>query len=157
MYRTAVSTRAAALAAVLFALAACQSGPSSPTGTGASAASSPTLISSKFFVKADFDRQLAQRQTAPEGPADQPWLQALQPTWVDTTQFKKAPPWKVCFSNADFTNPWRLTGHSTMRAELKLHPEITTFTVLQAGGKDDKQISDLDGLDDGKGDAIIVS
>ncbi|TML31918.1 MAG: substrate-binding domain-containing protein [Actinobacteria bacterium] len=158
MYRTAVSIRgAAALAAVLLTLAACQSGSSSPTGAGASAPSSPTLISSKFFVKADFDRQLAQRQVTPEGPADQPWLQALQPTWVDTTHFKKAPPWKVCFSNADFTNPWRLTGYSTMRAELKLHPEITTFTVLQAGGKDDKQISDLAGLDAGKCDAIIVS
>ena len=85
------------------------------------------------------------------------WLQALQPTWVDTTQFKKAPPWKVCFSNADFTNPWRLTGYADARAEVKLHPEIGTFTVLQADGKDSKQISDLAGLDSGKCDVIIIS
>src|SRR2546428_28323 len=61
------------------------------------------------------------------------------------------------FATADFTNPWRLTGYTTMRAEVKLHPEIGTFTVLQAGGKDAQQIADLDGLTPARCDAVIIS
>jgi ribose transport system substrate-binding protein len=150
MYRLA-----ATLVATVLALTACHSGTRTPAGSDS--ASSPALVTSKFFVKADFDRQIAEQAMKPDGPPNEPWLQAIQPSWRDTSQYKKAPPWKVCFSNADFTNPWRLTGYSTMRAELKLHPEISTFTVLQADGKDDKQISDLSGLDSSKCDAIIVS
>jgi ribose transport system substrate-binding protein len=156
MYRTTAAPRRAILAAVgVLALASCHSGSDHPAaGTSSSPARLPT---STFFVKADFDRQLAQLKVAPEGPADKPWLQTIEPDWQDTSRYRKPPPWKICFSNADFSNPWRITGYATMRAELKLHPEITTFTVLQAGGKDDKQITDLAGLDSGKCDAIVIS
>ena len=33
----------------------------------------------EFFVQADYDRQLALRDVEPEGPADKPWEQALEP------------------------------------------------------------------------------
>ncbi len=158
MYRFAARARAAGtLAAALLVLAACQSGTHRGTAVAATAVPSDATPVSKYFVEADFDRQMKQVQEKPEGPSDQPWLQTIDPHWQDTSRYKKAAPWKVCFSNADFTNPWRLTGYATMRAELKLHPEITTFTVLQAGGKDDKQISDLASLDATRCDAIIIS
>lgn len=156
MSRTAARIRrAVALASAVFVLAACSSG--SPTASAGGATASASSGPNKFFVKADFDRQLAELTMTPVGPADQPWLQAIDPQWVDTTKFKKAGPWKFCFSNADFTNPWRLTGYADARAEVKLHPEIGTFTVLQADGKDSKQISDLGGLDASQCDVIIIS
>jgi ribose transport system substrate-binding protein len=158
MSRTATRIwRAAALASAVFVLAACSSSGQTASAGGTSAAAPASSDANKFFVKADFDRQLAELNKTPVGPADQPWLQAIDPVWQDTAKFKKAGPWKFCFSNADFTNPWRLTGYADARAEVKLHPEIGTFTVLQADGKDSKQISDLGGLDSSQCDVIIIS
>src|SRR4051812_27857178 len=117
--RLAVRTRqATALVAAALVLAACGGGGHSEAQRP-TAAASPSVGSSKFFVKADFDRQLAQEKATPEGPADKPWLQAIDPAWQDTSKFAKPGPWKFCLSNADFTNPWRLTGYTTMRAEVK--------------------------------------
>ncbi len=39
---------------------------------------------SEFFVQEDFERQLAQREAAPEGPEDKPWEQAIEPEMADT-------------------------------------------------------------------------
>ncbi|MFE4850570.1 substrate-binding domain-containing protein, partial [Streptomyces sp. NPDC056689] len=64
----------------------------------------------------------------------------------------------LCFSNAGVFNPWRQVGLKNMKAEVKLHKEITGFTVLDAQGKDDKQISDIQELAGNKScDALIVS
>jgi ribose transport system substrate-binding protein len=115
---------------------------------------------SEFFVQADYDRQLAQRSIEPEGPADKPWEQAIEPEMVDTAKFKsdKASGWNVCFSNAANDNPWRQTGFKTMQEEVKLHEEIGKFTVVDAEAKDDKQISDIESMVSGKKcDALIVS
>ncbi len=98
---------------------------------------------SQFFVQADYDEQLAQREIAPEGPADQPWIQAIAPEYVDTAQYTKPAPWKVCFSNAGVNNPWRVVGWTTMQEEVKLHPEITDFVAIDAEGRDEKQITDI--------------
>ena len=76
---------------------------------------------------------------------------------ADTAKYKKAGPYHLCFSNAGVGNPWRQVGFKNMQAEVKLHPEIKTFTVADAESKDDKQISDITDLL-GKGcDALIVS
>jgi len=121
-----------------------------------STAASGTGQQSRFFNNADFERQLAQRKVAPDGPADQPWLQAIQPTYTDTTKYKKAGPWNVCFSNAAVDNPWRVVGWTTMQAEAALHGDIT-LNAVDAGGKDDKQAADLADLTTKKCDAIVVS
>lgn len=121
-----------------------------PSGAG-------TGETSKFFVQADHDNELALRTKSATGPADKPWEQALEPTNVDTAKYKKAGPYHLCFSNAGVGNPWRQVGFKNMQAEVKLHPEIKTFTVADAESKDDKQISDMTDLL-GKGcDALIVS
>ena len=74
---------------------------------------SKTGEQSEFFVQADYDKQLAQRSATPEGPADKPWEQMIEPgEMVDTAEFKsdKAEGWNVCFSNAANDNPWRQNG-----------------------------------------------
>ncbi|WP_336213287.1 substrate-binding domain-containing protein [Nonomuraea sp. LPB2021202275-12-8] len=112
---------------------------------------------SKFFVQADHDAQLAMRTTTPQGPADKPWEQAIDPQMVSTEKYKKSGNYHLCFSNAAINNPWRQVGWKTMQAEVAQHKEITKFTALDAEGKDDKQISDIAELQ-GKGcDALIVS
>ena len=114
---------------------------------------------SEFFVQADYDRQLAQRDIEPEGPADKPWEQMLEPEMVDTSKFKakKSSGWNLCFSNAAVDNPWRQVGWKTMQAEVKLHDEIANFKAVDAEAKDDKQISDIEELSGGNCDALIVS
>jgi ribose transport system substrate-binding protein len=158
-----MSRRATALAAMLavvtLASAACTS--TKPPGTGGpgGADTSPAAIpDSKFFVRADFDRQMAQRRIAPQGDPTTPWLQMIQPSMVDTSRYAKpGRKWHVCVSNAGLGNPWRVTGLTTMKAEARLHPEIGEFTVLDAESKDDKQIADLADLQARKCDAIVVT
>jgi ribose transport system substrate-binding protein len=114
---------------------------------------------SEFFVQADYEKQLGQRDIEPEGPADKPWEQMLEPEMVDTSAFKakKAGGWNVCFSNAAVDNPWRQVGWTTMQQEVKLHKEIANFKAVDAEAKDDKQISDIEELSGGNCDALIVS
>jgi len=142
------------------AATACNTSPS-PIVAGPPSAEPSAVPSStgqsKYFVQADFDRQMAQRRIAPQGNAATPWLQMIQPTMVDTTKYAKPGKWHVCFSNASVTNPWRVTGLTTIKAEAKLHPEISELTVLDAQGTDDKQIADLASLQTKKCDALIVS
>src|SRR2546421_978764 len=144
---------------VLLAAAACSSTkkPDSTASSGGAAPSS-TAGQTKFFNQADFDRQMAQRNVTPQGDPATPWLQMIQPSMVDTSKYAKpGKKWHLCFSNAALDNPWRVTGLTTMKAEVKLHPEIGDFTVVDAGGKDDKQISDLADLQTKGCDALIVS
>ncbi len=133
-------------------------GTAAPTATAAAAASCEGATPNAFFDKATCEKQLAQRSVTPTGPADQPWIQAIDPTMVDTTKYKKAGPYKICFTNAGVNNPWRVVGYNTMQHEVKLHPEITNFVHVDAGGDDNKQISDLnDMVKSGNCSAIIVA
>jgi ribose transport system substrate-binding protein len=158
MSRRATALTAAVAAMVTLAGTACSSNNAAsvdqPTDVRTSAAAIPQ---SKFFNQADFDRQMAQRRIAPNGDPNTPWLQMIQPTMVDTTKYAKRGKWHICFSNAALDNPWRVTGLTTMKAEAKLHPEIGEFTIVDAGGKDEKQIADLADLQTKGCNAIIVS
>jgi ribose transport system substrate-binding protein len=115
---------------------------------------------SEFFDQEEMDLQLAQRSATPEGPADKPWEQMIEPEMKDTSDFKsdKSSGWNVCFSNAASDNPWRQNGFKTMKAEADNTKEIAKFTVVDAEAKDDKQISDIEAfISGGKCDALIVS
>ncbi len=113
---------------------------------------------SEFFDAKELAFQRAAMTTTPEGPADQPWLQAINPNYIDTTQYATEAPWTICFSNAGVNNAWRVVGWTTMQAEVDLHPEIANFIHVDAEGSDDKQISDINGLlASGNCDALIVS
>jgi ribose transport system substrate-binding protein len=136
-------------------------GSETPVATETPAAESKTGEQSEFFVQADYDKQLAQRSATPEGPADKPWEQMIEPgEMVDTSEFKsdKADGWNVCFSNAANDNPWRQNGGITMKAEADNTKEIAKFTVVDAEAKDDKQISDIESMTSGgKCDIIIIA
>ena len=139
------------MVAVLCAIAA---------GSGLTTAQTPgagTGEQSEFFVQADYERQLAQRDVEPEGPEGEPWVQAIEPEMVDTSEFATDAPWHVCFSNAGVNNPWRVVGWTTMQAEVDLHPEIEEFTAVDAEGNDAKQISDITDLLSQDCDILIVS
>ncbi|XVS67574.1 substrate-binding domain-containing protein [Actinosynnema sp. CA-299493] len=143
----------------LLALAGCSSDLPADTGTpGTTGASEDAGAKSEFFDQAEYERQLAFRSATAEGPADKPWEQMLDPELVDTTTFAKpGGDYHLCFSNAAVNNPWRQVGFTTMKEEVKLHPEITKFTVLDAEGKDDKQISDIQSFASQGCSALIVS
>jgi ribose transport system substrate-binding protein len=151
----------AAVAATTLATAGCAS--DTPTnqpaaGGQSAAAGAGTGTQSKFFVQADYDREMALRTATPAGPSDKPWEQALEPKTAETAKYKKKGPYHLCFSNAGVGNPWRQVGFKNMQAEVTLHKDkIKQFSVADAESKDDKQISDINDLL-GKGcDALIVS
>ncbi|MBT2396743.1 ABC transporter substrate-binding protein [Streptomyces sp. ISL-100] len=155
--RALVPAAAALLSAALITSCSSDAPPGAPTGP-----SSPTAETgehSKFFQQAEYDRQLSLSSRKPQGPADKPWEQMLSPKMADTTTHKKegGDGIHLCFSNAGVFNPWRQVGMKNMKAEAGLHKEITKFTVLDAQGKDDKQISDIQELTGRGCDALIVS
>jgi ribose transport system substrate-binding protein len=118
--------------------------------------------SSEWFVRADYERQLAQRDITPEGPDDQPWLQAIEPDMVDTSEFAlEGGGHTLCFSNASVSNPWRVTGWITMQQQVGVYEdsgEIGEFRVSDAADDDNQQISDIQAfIDAGDCDAIIIS
>ena len=156
------------LAVAALVLGACGGGGASGTPSqGESASSSASAAASvscegatpnAFFDKATCEKQLAERSVTPTGSADEPWIQSIDPQMVDTAKYKKDGPYKICFSNAGVNNPWRVVGYNTMQHEVKLHPEIATFVHVDAGGDDNKQISDLaDMVKTGNCSAIIVA
>lgn len=117
----------------------------------------------EWFDQEEFDHQLAQRDITPEGPEDEPWLQAIDPEWVDTSEWEFDTPEDatLCFSNASVSNPWRVTGFITMEQQVEaLQDEglIGDFEVSDANDDDNQQISDIQSfVDSGSCDAIIVS
>src|ERR671914_3096796 len=153
-----------ALLACALVIGACGTDESEEPGGGAQPApeeetESNTGEQSEFFVQEDFERQLEQREGEPEGPADKPWEQAIEPEMVDTSDLAADSEgnWNVCFSNAAVDNPWRQVGWTTMQEEVKLHPEIGNFRAVDAEASDDKQISDIESLAGGNCDVLIVS
>ena len=113
---------------------------------------------SEFFVREDFEEQLRQREIEPEGPADQPWIQAIEPEYRETAEYQKEGPHKLCFSNAGVNNPWRVVGWTTMQAEVDLHQDqIAEIVHVDAEGSDEKQIADIEDLLGQDCDLLIVS
>jgi ribose transport system substrate-binding protein len=114
----------------------------------------------EWFVRADYDKQLAQRDMTPEGAEDEPWLQAIEPELVDTAKYKQDGK-TLCFSNASVSNPWRVTGWITMQQQvnvLKQSGDIGEFRVSDAADDDNQQISDIQAfVDAGDCNAIIIS
>jgi ribose transport system substrate-binding protein len=124
---------------------------------GVQVAAQEATSDSPFFDQEDFDTQLAQRDMEAEGPDDQPWTQAIDPDYVDTSEFASESGWHVCFSNAAVDNPWRATGWTTMQTEVELQEGIETFTALDAEADDNQQISDIQDLLNQDCDVLIVS
>ena len=153
-------------AVVALVLAACSPAPGDSGDPSSSGGGEPTAAScdgaeeGDFFDQEECEKQLAQRSIEPEGPAEEPWIQALEPEFIDTSDFAIDGAAKVCFSNAGVNNPWRVVGFNTMEHEVEIQTEageISEFVHLDAGGDDNQQISDIEDLLSQDCDALIVS
>lgn len=126
--------------------------------TGAGLGMEAAAVAEQFFSQEDLDNSIRLMSVTPEGPEGQPWLQYLEPNFIDTSEFAKEGPYTFCFSNAGVNNPWRVVGYNTMEHEVALHPEITQWIHVDAEGSDEKQISDIQDLvAGGDCDVLIVS
>lgn len=161
MRRSRTLLAAAAVAGLL--LAGCTTDDPEDAGqTGAPEEGAQERPDDEWFVRADYERQLAQRDVTPEGPADQPWLQAIEPDMVDTTEFASdGGDHTLCFSNASVSNPWRVTGWITMQQQVEVYQDsgdIGEFRVSDAADDDNQQIADIQAfVDAGDCDALIIS
>jgi ribose transport system substrate-binding protein len=159
MRRTRVLVAGLAAAALTLTACATDTPTDRPPGGGGETEQEQSS-DGEWFVQAEYDKQLAQRDEEPQGPADQPWLQMIQPEMVDTAEFKQDGK-TLCFSNASVSNPWRVTGFITMQQQvevLKQAGEIGDFRVSDAGDDDNQQISDIQAfVDAGDCNAIIIS
>lgn len=115
----------------------------------------------EWFDQALFDKQYAERQIEPEGPADQPHLQMIEPSFIDTAEFAVEGAQKLCFANASISNPWRQTGWITMNEQLKVLQEsgvISEMETRDAKDSDDTQIADIDYfISEGECDGFLIS
>jgi ribose transport system substrate-binding protein len=120
---------------------------------------STAAYAQEFNDPAEFKKQRELLSTKAEGPEGKPWEQHLGGAMIDTAKFKKDGPHTICFSNAGVFNPWRVVGLNNMKGEAALQKDrIQELVILDAEGKDDKQISDIQSLlDGGKCDVLIVS
>ena len=119
-------------------------------------------VAPQYFVQEEYEKSLAFMDADPINPEDPIYLQYLEENPVDTTEYKKDPPYNVCFSNAGVNNPWRVVGYVTMREQVEqLRDEglVKNFIHVDAQGKDEKQIADIEDLiaTEGKCDVLIVS
>jgi len=74
---------------------------------------------------------------------------------VDTTGFKKAPPYKVGVSAGYLSNSWVVFCLQHIRYEASRHPEITDILVTDAAFNPAKQVADIEDLIS-KGVSVIL-
>ena len=152
---TVASAMVGALA--LITLAGCTTDPNVAAPTDDAA----TEEAVEWFDQELYDKQFAERDVVPEGPADQPWLQYINAEFVDTAQYASTGAKKACFANASISNPWRQTGWITMNQQLQVLQEagaISEMETRDAQDSDDTQIADIDYfIDEGNCDVFIIS
>ena len=150
------------IALVIFSIASMLVACGAPAATAPEAdkpAAEPNAVpTAQFFNEAVWKTQVEQMDLAAVNPDAKDYEQMIPPVdMVDTSEFKKDGPWHFCFSNASVANTWRVTGYAAMEEEVKLHPEIGTFDVVDAQEKAEKQISDIEDLLTKDCDILIVS
>ena len=65
---------------------------------------------------------------------------------IDTTKFKKNPPYRVGLAAGYLSNSWILFAAQYVRYEASLHPEIKELLVTDAGFNPAKQAADIEDL-----------
>lgn len=76
---------------------------------------------------------------------------------VDTSRYKKAPPYVIAFSNQSVVNTWRVQLVEEAKHEASLHPEIKQFIVTDAQNSAAKQIADIEDLLAQGVDALLIA
>jgi len=76
----------------------------------------------------------------------------------DTSQYKKAGPYTIGFSNAGLGDSWRVVAlHSMMKAAAENKDKIAKLMITDAGHDDSKQVADIQDLVSRGVDLLIVS
>lgn len=126
-------------------------------------------VAPQFFNDTDYQKSIEYMTKKALNPNDPIYLQYLEDTSTDISKYpqyaefaKKQPPYNICFSNAGVNNPWRVVGYIDIREqveELRAQGLVKNFYHLDAQGKDEKQIADIQDLINtpGKCDALIVA
>src|SRR5262245_45939388 len=65
---------------------------------------------------------------------------------IDTSKYKKDPPYKVGLSAGYLSNSWILFCSQLLRHEASLHPEISDVLVTDAAFNPAKQVADIEDL-----------
>src|SRR3984885_5150566 len=128
-------------------------------GAGLAIAAPYAASAQNFDDPKEFQAAQDLLKMTPSGPEGKPWEQNLGGKEVDTSKYKKAGPYRICFSNAGVNNPWRVVGWLDMQAQVEADKaDIKSFTAADAEGKDDKQICDINAfVSGGQCDILIVS
>lgn len=78
--------------------------------------------------------------------------------YTDTTQYKKAPPYVIGFSNASVDNTWRLAQLHSIEAAAARHKDvIKQLIITDANNNPSKQVSDIEDLLQRGVDILLVS
>ncbi len=120
-------------------------------------------VATALYNDKDFD-ELVQLMKAKSINPDAPiYLQSLIDNKVDTTKFKKDPPYNLCFSNAGVEQSrgvwWVMSTSASRLKSCVLRVWSRTSTIWTLRGNDEKQIADIEDLiaTPGKCDVLIVS
>jgi ribose transport system substrate-binding protein len=126
-------------------------------------------VAPQFFTDAEYAKSIELMGKPALNPNDPIYLQYLVENPTDISKYpqyadfaKKQAPYNICFSNAGVNNPWRVVGYVDMREqveELRAQGLVKNFYHLDAQGKDEKQIADIQDLINtpGKCDILIVA
>lgn len=93
-------------------------------------------------------------------PAEETEAAGVPEGYVDTTQYKKEPPYTVCFSNASVSNSWRVSMVEHVRYAIDQAKEqglVDQYFETDANDDEVKQIADIEDLLTKGCDVLIVS
>ncbi len=88
---------------------------------------------------------------------ESPYVEFSDLLMVDTSQFRKDPPWTIGFSNASISNSWRVCMVQHVKYEVAKHPEIKNFYITDAEDDPAKQLADTEDLLAKGIDVLIIS
>ncbi len=123
------------------------------------------IIAAMALFLASVFSSLGFGQTAPDYSANGKRLYSRSWIWsdkfsqmVDTTKYKKRPPYVIGFSNASVSNSWRVQFVQEFQAECDRHKDlIKKVYITDAMDKPAKQVSDIEDLMARKIDILIVA
>jgi ribose transport system substrate-binding protein len=123
---------------------------------GAAALGGAALLEAgKSAARADTPPKLAGYQGAPRTELYNP---ALTTRINSTTQYKKAPPYVIGFSNAGLGDSWRVVALDELKQGAQDHKDVIKRLIITDAGHDDaKQVADVQDLASQGVDLMIVS
>jgi ribose transport system substrate-binding protein len=127
------------------------------------------VVAPQYYSEEEYNKQkelMTKTALNPDAPIYLQYLVENPTTIADYPQYaafaEKEPPYNICFTHAGVNNPWRVVGYIDIREQVEqLRKEglVQNFYHLDAQGKDEKQIADIQDIINtpGKCDILIVA